>query len=560
MSQAYGQAGMTNAGGGTQDLKMAVGGGKTPGLKAYNSVIQVDPSGITDLVSSGAQDSENWYKQSLSYYTDAINKASTQLQAGYAQGNQTLTPLSQAGTQALNEMQRMLGLNATSQSAGLSDLVSAVNPEATSTLTKQMNAAQNLTDPTARAAAKAQIMDSFRSVMNQQVIDKLPGPRYSGPTGQDRVSEDNKAQYIHDLQFTGPGMSYDDAVNQANNDIKYAAGYDDMIAKLKAGGNTDINAAINDNIGALGAAPKVMSFEEAMSLVQANPSKYGAPLGYTQQGKNISEYTNAVENLLASQQSALDNYNSQVQSIKDTGGSISAQNQQLQQLSNQFDENYSTQGTGGYSGDQVMQKLSATPGYQFQMDAGTSAIARQGAATGMLGSGNTGAALMEFGQGLASNTYNTYMANLGNIANMGNTATGQISANQISLGQGLTQLTQGLGAAGMQTYQGIGDTIMQSDALQAQLRNQDAQFNAQLQYNSKQANLGRNTAVMQAGVAAAPGMMNAATNAGQFAYQQYAGAAAANAYGGGQMSGAWQQPSGMTQANLNMVNTGGMIV
>lgn len=59
------------------------------------------------------------------------------------------------------------------------------------------------------------------------------------------------------------------------------------------------------------------------------------------------------------------------------------------------------------------------PGYQFQMDQGTDAITRQAAATGYLGSGNLGAELAKYGQGLAASFYDRRTALLSSLAGAG---------------------------------------------------------------------------------------------------------------------------------------------
>lgn len=59
------------------------------------------------------------------------------------------------------------------------------------------------------------------------------------------------------------------------------------------------------------------------------------------------------------------------------------------------------------------------PGYQFQMDQGTDAITRQAAATGYLGSGNLGAELAKYGQGLASSFYDRRASLLSTLAGAG---------------------------------------------------------------------------------------------------------------------------------------------
>jgi hypothetical protein len=68
------------------------------------------------------------------------------------------------------------------------------------------------------------------------------------------------------------------------------------------------------------------------------------------------------------------------------------------------------------------------PGYQFQLQQGTNAINQNAAANGTLMSGNTGKALMDYGQGLASTTY-------GNVYN-------RALQSYLTNLQGLTQGTQ----------------------------------------------------------------------------------------------------------------------
>lgn len=78
-----------------------------------------------------------------------------------------------------------------------------------------------------------------------------------------------------------------------------------------------------------------------------------------------------------------------------------------------------------------------TPGYQFTLEQGTKAIDSNAAANGTLLSGNTGKALEDYGQGLASTTYGqdyqralqTYMSNYQSLlggTNIGLSSTGQL--------------------------------------------------------------------------------------------------------------------------------------
>jgi hypothetical protein len=82
-----------------------------------------------------------------------------------------------------------------------------------------------------------------------------------------------------------------------------------------------------------------------------------------------------------------------------------------------------------------------SPDYLFARDQGEQAVLRNRAALGGLASGNTGAALQEFGQGLATQ----------NLGNYRNTLMGLIQG-----GQGATNT---LAQAGMATSQGVADSL-----------------------------------------------------------------------------------------------------
>lgn len=61
----------------------------------------------------------------------------------------------------------------------------------------------------------------------------------------------------------------------------------------------------------------------------------------------------------------------------------------------------------------------ASPGYQFQLDQGQQAIERSAAARGGLQSGNTLAAVTQFGQGLADTTFRNYLSDVMQLQNQG---------------------------------------------------------------------------------------------------------------------------------------------
>lgn len=101
-------------------------------------------------------------------------------------------------------------------------------------------------------------------------------------------------------------------------------------------------------------------------------------------------------------------------------------------------------GLAGGDGSDPTETLRNTPGYQFQLNQGSEAVARQRSATGGLASGNTLIALQEYGQGLADQTFNNYLAQIGGVAGQG------VDAMQsgMAINQGNTLANLRLGAAG----------------------------------------------------------------------------------------------------------------
>ena len=239
---------------------------------------------------------------------------------------------------------------------------------------------------------------------------------------------------------------------------------------------------------------------------------------------------------------ALEAHNTKVGELETQAAAAKLTGSQLQALTNDYNQFYSPESQKAYTEEEVGQRLASTPGYSNQLATGTDAILRRGAAIGMLNSGNTLASLIEYGQNLASNTFNQYMGNLSSISNMGAQFTNSIANNQVGEGAAQSSLATGLGAAGAQTYNNIGNSIMSSNTAQANLLQQTAQANAAFQYNQKQANLDRQQAASNAALGSMAGIMNAGTNAAQFGYSVYQNQQQANSFAAN--SGAAFRPSG----------------
>jgi phage gp37-like protein len=104
-------------------------------------------------------------------------------------------------------------------------------------------------------------------------------------------------------------------------------------------------------------------------------------------------------------------------------------------------------GPAGSAGTEAFRN---TPGYQFQMDQGLDAVNRTANARGLLGSGNTTTDLLKYSQGLADQTYGSYLSRLSPLMQMyGQGIAGQAGGltNQANLAntQGAARATLGTG-------------------------------------------------------------------------------------------------------------------
>ncbi len=133
-----------------------------------------------------------------------------------------------------------------------------------------------------------------------------------------------------------------------------------------------------------------------------------------------------------------------------------------------YGQNYNPstqQFTGAVDPSTQYSAFTNSPGYQFQMNQGLSAIQRQAAATGTSLGGNTLREMQTYGQGLAGQSYQQYIQNLMSQAGMGQQAAtnsagiysnigSQMAGNAYAGGQGAVQQQSNLtnllySAAGM---------------------------------------------------------------------------------------------------------------
>lgn len=195
----------------------------------------------------------------------------------------------------------------------------------------------------------------------------------------------------------------------------------------------------------------------------------------------------------------------------------------LDGFKNQFANSYGDQYDAPYTGDQIADKITNTPGYQFQLEQGQQALERSASSQGMLHSANTQLAVQEFGQQQANSYFQNQMNSLGQVIAQGTPATMQISANQASQGGMLAQIAQLYGTAAMDTERAKADFVGQQLMASGNLFNQTAEFNAGLQFQGQQGELNRQADQAKASTAAGPGYLNAVNKQGMLdlAQQQF---------------------------------------
>lgn len=222
---------------------------------------------------------------------------------------------------------------------------------------------------------------------------------------------------------------------------------------------------------------------------------------------------------VAASQQAIDEWQQQQPAQALQTYQAALKNNSLTNLANKFSSQYGTTFDKGYTGEQITDRITATPGYNFQLNQGTDALVRQKNALGMLGSGNTLTALTEFGQNLATNYYGAYMDNLSKIVQQGSGATQAIANNQSTQGQLLGKLAEAGGQAYLSTYGAIGDAKANSLYNQANMYSQAAQFNATMQQHGLDALADRQMQMQQSAMNLLPAMQANNLNQSKFNYQ-----------------------------------------
>jgi len=127
-----------------------------------------------------------------------------------------------------------------------------------------------------------------------------------------------------------------------------------------------------------------------------------------------------------------------------------------------------TLGYGGKGAQQgAIDKFTESPGYQYALNQGLTAVQRGEAASGMTGSGAEQAELQKRGQGMAQQEYGGYQDRLANLAGMGQQSSSR--ASQLAYGEGGELANLGYGYAGQESnlYGQMGESAAESQMAQS---------------------------------------------------------------------------------------------
>jgi hypothetical protein len=216
-----------------------------------------------------------------------------------------------------------------------------------------------------------------------------------------------------------------------------------------------------------------------------------------------------------------------------------------------------TLGVNGQEGyDRAVGNFRAGPGYQYQVDQASDAVARKASAMGALGSGNTMAAIADRARNMADAEFGRYQDRLNGLSTQGLAASGQMAGLEQAWGNLAAQLGRdkagvytGTGAQEAGIYTGTG---AQEAGVYGNATNQGLANLAQM----SQTKIGAGTGALMAGQQAAQNRLNFGMQLGQLGMQalgtlagggmgslgslgsMFSGGAGAG-LGGGQMATGW---------------------
>lgn len=393
---------------------------------------------------------------------DAINQSIAQLQQIYQQGQNQLQPFNTQALQATNDMmfwQGMRGVDPlTQQTSALSDAISALKaPGGVSQTIKLPGWDQNLSSYDVRLPEVQQQMNQLEGTGAKGLYaNSQPDLYYNIVSGEDvafnntkslsdmltginsnlslltNTDDPTKRQELYD-QIMGGFDTFNTSANEMMQ--TYSKGAQDPITASAVGRNTftasgdyskDINYLNNAPVGSFSyvdekgvthsfMSPEVAAGYEKNGLLNLSatwdPTKFSTtPGGGSSDGSSSEEFLKQV--------------------------------QDINELKNQIQSQYSQAGYGAPTAEAVMKRLESTPGYTTQLQSGLGAVQNMAISKGLFGSGRATKEITKYGQDYAQNALTNQFARSAAIAGITVPTVSQASTQTVQQGLPIMQATQ----------------------------------------------------------------------------------------------------------------------
>ncbi len=472
------------AGGGTKGVTSS----KDQPKRGIRSVPQVDIEPIMAFYDTAEQKFTEHAARGMKYFDESLERSRIEVKQAYAKANAEISPLAKSAYQALNRQMQMLGLEPPDPTSGLVDnmggMLSTIrDPDKLLAVQKKMIAANKLEDTGARQVAKAEIDEALRG-LRQEAIGQTP-------TINDALV-DFLLNYTTDTSSVWNPASplyHKDMGSATIKDLDAtwarAAQHPDNV-KVPTSLREYLNKSYPNGVGWTPMEKEFldpnsnMTVDELLTKGGYDPTKESRFWEDKKYGSQFSTDPMGTREELQRKNEILAKSDKESEQF----------NQDLLDFMSQYDSAWSPEKLKAFTGEEVEAQLASTPGYKFASEQGQQAITRQAAAMGTLGSGRTGEGLIQYGQQLANNTFQSYMANLGSIVGMGLPAIGQLSTNYVNEGLQQANLSNIQGTAHLNTELTTGAQRANLDIQRASMWAHVAEFNANAQLIMQLASMG----------------------------------------------------------------------
>lgn len=504
---------------------MGGGGGKGGGSVKAGTVSEEQIRRATEAFHNGAEAIADQFPLALSRLEVTLGQGTRDAIELFTEGNMQTMPFSETAKDALNELRQFTGLAPISKTSPLATkmrsladqfkTVSATGtqaegmvPHQLERMANQLEHAEGLQNPQEREQARQQVLSQFqelRSGINtglntwwNRSAGILTGD-IRDESGNDITGLVKEAQRLYPNQddLLKPGELEAGGTNTVAG--QRSATYNDNKMKISMLENDLRNISTNPSMSTYNRTQRAHQIsKELLQLKEANKqleaqgiSSTAASMPGELKNTSIAELERsgafqkedvATAQKYATQQDWLPvgtRRTEELERIDDMYTALAELQPELEGLEQEFADNYSQEAGRPFTSQEISDRLTQLPEYQFQYQQGAKALERSQAARGLLNSGQAVEEAQRFGQGLAESAYNAHIGRLSGLAGISLPLTQQGVAN--TQNQGATALNTGqyLGAQRQSSLQDVARAREQAFQLQGQGMLQAYMQNAQ---------------------------------------------------------------------------------